>query len=479
MALDSYIWKIYKQTNEYSNAIQEYEKREGYALLQKYMPYYEQFISKEMYEDWLDDIYCYGVSDSEKPTSLEEAKDLYEILIYLGIRIEDMEWIPKGDFKIAIGVVQPISYVLSRFSPQFFFPYLFLCRFFDLIKISDRFDIELPPAPNKADYQNRCLYYWDLCETFYRFREENNLSPSELFAFLYDFAPNFISKGKEKIPDPEQAWFIGGHTQKASEFTFWQANPDTKKGDILIHYETYPISAITSIWIAQTDGVIDPLFYYYSNTYISDKINIPHISLKELKADKYFSNHPLVRKNFQGVNGWAISGNDYSELLRIIKAKRGNTDDLPQIYAYSLPKNISIRLERDVEKELLEPLLNSMGWHEGKDFIRQMPIQAGRGHRIFLDYALHYDSQLNEEKAKVLIEAKLQMKNNREIQDAFMQARSYARLLESSVIVLCDVRGLLIYEKKPSFDRNNYKKYKWEEMGNPDKFNELKSKLNI
>lgn len=31
MALDSYIWRIYKQTNEHSNAIQEYEERERYA----------------------------------------------------------------------------------------------------------------------------------------------------------------------------------------------------------------------------------------------------------------------------------------------------------------------------------------------------------------------------------------------------------------------------------------------------------------
>lgn len=79
----------------------------------------------------------------------------------------------------------------------------------------------------------------------------------------------------------------------------WQSNMDTKRGDILIHYETSPVSAITCLWIAQTDGVIDPFFHYYSNTYIGDRIVIPNISLKELKADIYFSNHPLVRKNFQ------------------------------------------------------------------------------------------------------------------------------------------------------------------------------------
>lgn len=51
------------------------------------------------------------------------------------------------------------------------------------------------------------------------------------------------------------------------------------------------------------------------------------------------------------------------------------------------------------------------------------------------------------------------MKNNRDVEDAFVQARSYANLLESSVIVLCDKTCLLVYEKNKSFDRNKYKKY--------------------
>ena len=174
-----------------------------------------------------------------------------------------------------------------------------------------------------------------------------------------------------------------------------------------------------------------------------------------------------------------MSSEDYSELLRMIKAKGSDTETLPKLYAPSLPQNVSIDIEWDVEQQLLEPLLNSMGWYENKDFIRQLPIHAGRGHRIFPDYALHYDNKPDEEKAKVLIEAKFYMKNNQEIEDAFLQARSYACLLESAVIVLCDKQCLIVYEKKQSFDRDRYKKYDWGELENPDVFNELKNKLNI
>lgn len=284
------------------------------------------------------------------------------------------------------------------------------------------------------------------------------------------------------MPKPSQAWFIGGRLyqeDKSLESKFWQSSPETKKGDILVHYETSPISAITCIETSLTDGVIDPLFRYYGCIYIGNRINIPYITLKELQVNEYFSKHPLIRKSFQGVNGWPMSSKDYSELLRMIKAKGFDTETLPKLYAPTIPNNISIVHERDVETQLLEPLLNSMGWYENKDFIRQLPIQAGRGHRVFPDYALHYDDKSNEERAKVLIEAKLHMKNNKKIEEAFLQARSYARLLNSSVIVLCDKDYLIVYERKDSFDRDRYKKYCWGDFENPDIFNELKNRLNI
>lgn len=58
-------------------------------------------------------IYCYGVSDYDHPSSLEEAKDLYISLITLGIRVEGQQWLPANDFKNMLGIIQPMSYVLS------------------------------------------------------------------------------------------------------------------------------------------------------------------------------------------------------------------------------------------------------------------------------------------------------------------------------------------------------------------------------
>lgn len=489
MKFNQYIWNLYKNSPEGKATISSFLDRKEWIeeelILERYNPRLNESFNKEIICGILESLWCYKVSDYEnvEVSTLDKAGIIYEEIISTGLHLEDEEVLKIGDFDRMLEFIPFLSMELNYLLGEYFFPYLYIDRFYELKKLADYFDIELPIIPKKSDYKGRCMYYWELCKVFYQFRTESSLTPDEFSAFMYDYAPNLLHTEEiGNIPQPAQAWFIGGLIQGYGEYWttgFWQTNQETKKGDLLIHYETSPISAITCLWIAQTDGVIDPFFHYYSNTYISDKIDIPHITLKELQVDEYFSKHPLIRKKFQGVNGWPMSSEDYSELLRIIKAKGFDTSTLPKLYAPTLPKNIEIGCEHDVEKLLLEPLLNAMEWYENKDFIRQLPIHAGRGHRIFPDYVLHYNNKPNEEKAKVLIEAKLYMKNNLEIEAAFLQARSYARLLESSAIVLCDKQCLIVYEKKQSFARDNYKKYHWVELENPDIFNELKNKLNI
>lgn len=485
MTLNKTHWEWYKESVQGQTAIESFSNREDFMddvrLLERYNPKICGGFDAEAICYCLESVWCYKISEYEDVNSLDAAALIYEEIISTGFMVESDIIYKAGDYENMLTLVQYISLGLSYRLSEYFFPYLYINEFYHLQKLADYFEIELPQIPKKPDYKGRCMYYWELCKVFYNFRIENDLTSQELWAFMYDYAPTcFNEEENTDMPKPSSAWFVGGRIEGyGDKWTtgFWQSNKDTKRGDILIHYETSPISAITCLWIAQTDGVIDPFFHYYSNTYIGDRIDIPHITLKELQQNEYFSNHPLVRKNFQGVNGWALTGEDYSELLRMIKAKCGDISVLPKIYVPSMPKGVIIERERDVERQLLEPLLNSMGWHEGVNFKRQMPIRAGRGHRVFLDYALHYDDKYDEEKAKVLIEAKLHMKNNQDVEQAFLQAFSYAKLLESSVIVLCDKSCLIVYEKGKGFSRSRYAKYGWGDMGNPDIYKELKNKL--
>ena len=56
---------------------------------------------------------------------------------------------------------------------------------------------------------------------------------------------------------------------------FWQSNPLTSKGDILVFYEKSPVKKLNSVWTALEDGFVDPFGHYYSFSYIGNKIEIP------------------------------------------------------------------------------------------------------------------------------------------------------------------------------------------------------------
>lgn len=342
MRFSPYIWNLYKNSPQGRSVISTFSDRKGRIdeerLFEKYNPKIKDGFNSEMICGILEDFWCYKVSEYEgiELNTLDDAGKLYAEIISTGLIIESEEILKIGDFDRMLDFVPFISMELNNLFGEYFFPYLYFDEFYQLTRLADFFEIELPPIPKKPDYRARCMYYWELCKVFYQFRTENELSPAELSAFMYDHVPDVIGTDvKKEMPKPSAAWFIGGLIKGyGTHWTtgFWQTNMETKRGDILIHYETSPVSAITCLWIAQVDGVIDPFFHYYSNTYIGDRIEIPHISLKELKADEYFSNHPLVRKNFQGVNGWQVTGKDYAELMRMIEAKGFDTSVLPQIY---------------------------------------------------------------------------------------------------------------------------------------------------
>ena len=484
MRFNHFSWNNYLQTERGRNAVKDFSLLEDcpdeISITFRYNAwmrlFYDNRKTTELMKMVLDDYWGFVIGNREAPATIEESRQVYEEVITNGLVIDGDVAVEKEDYQFALTMNAWISWLLYQLAPEFFFPNIMEYQAINLYKIADAFDIELPSLPKKSDYKARCMYYWELCEVLYKFRKDNGLTPQELCAFLYDYAPNFIPKDDTDMPKPSQVWMIGGkvndidHVDK--DFVFWQGNQETRKGDILIHYETSPVSAITHIWQAATDGMIDPFFNYYGCTYLTNRIDIPHITLNEIKSDRYLSTHPLVRKNFQGVNGWPLTATDYAHIMRILEWKGMDVSNLPKLNAATTNLRDDIKVEKDVEDLLLEPLLNDMGFH---DYKRQLPVKAGRGHRIIADYVLHYSDKHDDECARVLIEAKYHMKNPQEREAAFLQARSYAKLLGSSVIVLCDKESLFVYEQV--FDRQKYTSFRWSEMTEPDTFNKLKKLL--
>ncbi|MBD5374317.1 MAG: DNA recombination protein RmuC [Bacteroides sp.] len=471
------VWKFYKSSKDYDVALQRFKECDAESLAKYYNPEYAVYMKTGLINDIADTFYYYGLSDLPIPCSTDEAEQCFAGLGSYGIMEEGELIIAPQDYELLMAAIVPLSYAASAFSPEFFYPYLFLRSFAKLGEILNEIGVTLPPTPKKSALAERYMYYWSICQIFRDISIKYDLTPNEVCVFIYDFLPSIISKATNTLPKPTQCWFIGGIINKftGSENESWQVNRDTQSGDILVHYETTPKSAVTTIWRAESNGYVDPFFHWHSCAQIGQRISIPHITLAELKQDEYFSTFPLTRKNFQGVNGFPMPAEAYNRLLEIIATKGGDVSSLPKLYAPIFKSDASINNEKDVEERLIIPLLESLGLQAGRDYKQQMGIHVGTGHRVIPDFVIHYKEVDGEEEARILIEAKYEMSNRKNIDSAFKQARSYALNLKADCLITCDKSKLLIYTKtQGDFHKDKYTCLPWADIENPDIFNNLR-----
>ena len=487
MKINDFVWNNYKNSPQGQKAIIQYDLDSEEKILD-FLQLSHQEDNDDIQEKLLlilDIEAFYLFPYSKKITE----KSLFESIINDGIILKDNDQNQEILFNERneehfILFIEEITCWLHLIFPDFFFPYLFPRNFRFLKRICDNFGIKLPPIPKKLDKRKRALYYFELCNTFVKFKKLNNFNASEFNAFLYDFAPAFIGEDEDtKLPPATHIWAVGGNkhgvdlnfleSSDVSSNCFWQGNLDTKQGDIVIMYCLSPLSAIHSIWRATEDGLADPFFSFYSSIKIGHPVKIPPIKLAELKQHSYFKNHSKVRANMQGINGYQFNQRDYAELIKILETKEFDTSQLPKLYQPEFTLNIDLKSERDVEINLLEPLLKKIGYTES-DWKRQIPIRMGRGERNYPDYAIFPNLQKGYESCDILIEAKYAITSNNALEDTFVQAHSYALRLQSKLIVICDKNAIWVFPKTDKgFDRTNYTKRFWRQLEQIEDYNAI------
>lgn len=413
----------------------------------------------------------------------------------------------NGDYGYALQFIVPLSFSLYKKEPSYFIPYMFLLRYSYIRQILEDYDLDIKEVPGKANDKDRCFYYLDICDALTKFREANGLTGPELCAFIYDMERKQYDAAytKEKTPFP-QVWLIGGAKdgrEVIAKTMFWEANSETKKGDIMIFYETGQTeikenrSCVTGIWIAQTDGISDPLFIRYGQTVIGNEIKIRPIPFKVLISDPRTNKLPRIGAHFLGIRGDAISTKNYKGLLELIEEWDNNFDSslLPQLHE---PFKAKVRFEdrgelkpeKWVEEYLIKEMLERMGWGTPEvDYRRQVHLQLGRakieGEKTQdgkTDFSL-FPFGRRQKCADVLIEAKApgQM-DGKEIETAFWQAESYASRQYASLIILADGDKILLFPRsKDGIFRysNNPEKYMWNEIftNADDKFSKLRKTI--
>lgn len=366
--------------------------------------------------------------------------------------------IKQGNFREKAAITVQLSIVLYYLN-DFFKPYLVREKFGDFQRNCQALGIDLPPIPRSKDNKTYCLYYFDICDTIDQFQAENDLSDAEMCAAIYDFATMLNSEEKEcaKLPSPTNVWLTGassGDFKQLDELgqgdnssnpdLIWACNERTRRGDIVVICCLSPRSYIHSVWRANSSGIFNPFDYYHCRTTVCNGIKIPPVKTREMKADAYFSQVPIVRKNFQGINGWELTAKDYSELFRMIEERGGDTSTLPRLFDGSSVDFGILDNERDVEEKILIPILQRLGYTEA-DWTRQLALKAGRKEKAIPDFVFFPSGESHFENAPMVIEAKLDMGSMTEFRNAYRQALSYARMLRSIIFGVCDKERLVLY----------------------------------
>lgn len=417
----------------------------------------------------------------------ENAKTYFKKWIEEGIIIGDDVILAENDFKSWAVYISFYSMILSSAYPDYFFPYTLDCEFYKIQHICEEFEIPIPDVPKKSNWEDRAIFYTDLCDALFEFRKAAGFSPYELFAFLYDFAPSVIKELIDKeLPNPSKVWFVGANKNNfdfvdnavANSFDYWQGNVDARRGDIIVMYCLAPRSYIHSIWRVSVDGFADPFFYFYSAVGISNPIKLDVvITHKGLKTNSVWGNSPLIRKNLQGINGSPIKYKEYLELLSMLEAKGQNIASFPIIKPTSKLDAEDLKDERAVEIRLIEPFLKLLKY-KPEDWIRQMAVKMGRGERNYPDYCFGANRKRGEESARMILESKYEIKTQKDLQDAYFQAKSYALRLQAKKFVIAAKEGIWIFmTKNGNYRVDDHFNCNWVDIENPDILHKLKQMI--
>lgn len=131
--------------------------------------------------------------------------------------------------------------------------------------------------------------------------------------------------------------------------------------------------------------------------------------------------------------------------MELIQKKGGDISQLPHLFIGKKIQFGEIKQEKDVEEKILIPFLKMIGYKDS-DWVRQLILKAGRKEKAIPDFVFFPFGQRHFESAPFVIEVKLDFSSIIEQQKAFRQCLSYARMLRSRLMGICDQERLIVYK---------------------------------
>lgn len=194
------------------------------------------------------------------------------------------------------------------------------------------------------------------------------------------------------------------------------------------------------------------------------------ITINEMKNDNIIKNIPIVKKNMQGVNGTELKPSEYNYIIDILDSNSPRLENAM--------KNIDdvFCCEKDVEEKLVKALLSKLGYKEN-DYVRQLYIPIGNNNNLLIpDFVLSPKKNGDYYTCFAVIETKFQIENQRKLNKARLQARSYSKQLSATFSVIASKENIWIYSINDDYMKCIYKE-SWSNLGQIDSFREIKKIL--
>ena len=174
----------------------------------------------------------------------------------------------------------------------------------------------------------------------------------------------------------------------------------------------------------------------------------------------------IVRKNMQGLNGVELKPSEFNRILDLAKS------DIPRL-KFDVPDNdAEFSKERDVENKLVKPLLKRLEYEES-DYIQQLYIEIGNhNHALIPDFVLLPSKSHGRQIAFAVLEAKLSIKNQKQLEETITQARSYAKLLGAKYQMIASKEKIWLFSEKDDFAKEIFSAC-WSDLHDPDTFSQL------
>jgi len=429
----------------------------------------------------------YGTPDDKFPLVFNRTKcaDFGEFFSAFAVPFAEDDDLKKDAREFQGDMPQMSCNLFSHF-PEYAFPYLLPAHFFKYVEICKLLGIHVAEMPKRNDHAMRCEYLFELFNDIREFRLAHGLAPEEMCALFYGFAPRFLVSYVNDAPlEANRVCIVGATREDAEasylahprkdEIMYWQGNSEMTPGDIVLVYETSPYSRISSIWRAISPGFDDPFHYFSGKVFVGHPMKIPPISYGELAADPIWGKKGLVKAKMVGVSGNACTVEEYESLKKLIKRHDPGFQigDLPEPPSYAQFYHPDLRVERDVEKVLLEPLLGKLGFSD-KDWVRQLELRMGRGTHVFPDYAIKVSGDSDNRTAECVFEAKYRIPSIKQLRVDFGQVKSYALRLQSKILGLVALEGVWISMLAEGFTFDKLHKFTWEELARPEQMSKLR-----